>query len=51
MCFFVVMFIRLQGDNTAGILQAPMSKGIEVFAIASKISYIVILPDAGLSRQ
>ena len=51
MCFFVVMFIRLQGDKTAGILHAPMSKSIEAFAIASKISYIVILPDAGLSRQ
>ena len=51
MCFFVVMFIRLHGDKTAGILHAPMSKSIEAFAIASKISYIVILPDAGLSRQ
>ena len=51
MCFFVVMFIRLQEDKTAGILHASMSKSIEAFAIASKISYIVILPDAGLSRQ
>ena len=46
MCFFVAMFIRLQGDKTAGILHAPMSKSIEAFAIASKISYIVIFTDA-----
>ena len=37
--------------NSKGIELLEYCKIIEVFAIASKISYIVILPDAGLSRQ
>ena len=37
--------------NSKGIELLEYCKSIEVFAIASKISYIVILPDAGLSRQ